>query len=301
MKNTNKLKRCLDYLKNNNEKIVNNFNDKVPSEKEQLLLNYLNLLKNKLKEKYNSQFCELFIDEYGFKKNICSSIIQIYFPFDTGNNYKEIYELIKNYFSYEIILRKKIETLLIPSVSLVFDWKIADCADLSTIVVSSLRVKNYEAYVVCGEAPFSICSRNDKKNFCEFSYKKIKLPKGENENIEDIKDKKKKYEQLMGTQKILLTKNTFEKDRTYLEKDVYIHMWILIKKSLDLEKDIFIEMATGREYDINDCPYRSIFYLWNEKNVYINIKKTKNIEKLISEIYNQEYFTPAFFEEIKYK
>ncbi|ETW55987.1 hypothetical protein PFUGPA_02031, partial [Plasmodium falciparum Palo Alto/Uganda] len=79
-----------------------------------------------LQEKYDIQFCEFFFDEYGIKKNLCSSIIQIYFPFGKGNNYKEIYSLIKNYFTYEILLQRKIKTLLLPNVSLIFDWKHVD-------------------------------------------------------------------------------------------------------------------------------------------------------------------------------
>ncbi|EAA21965.1 hypothetical protein [Plasmodium yoelii yoelii] len=61
------------------------------------------------------------------------------------------------------------------------------------------------------------------------------------------------------------------------------------------------DFLTGREYAIDNCPYKSIFYLWNEKNVYININKVENIDILVSEIKNKEYFIPAFFEEIKNK
>ncbi|SPJ11496.1 conserved Plasmodium protein, unknown function [Plasmodium sp. DRC-Itaito] len=301
MKNKNKLKRCLDYLKNNKEEIIENYNNTLPSTKENVLLNYLKILKKKLQEKYDIQFCEFFFDEYGIKKNLCSSIIQIYFPFDKGNNYKEIYSLIKNYFTYEILLQRKIKTLLLPNVSLIFDWKIADCSDLASIVVSSLRTKNYEAYVVCGEAPFSICSKNDKKNICDFNLKEFKKSKREKEYIKDIKHKKKKYEIILNVNKDLLKKNKFHDDKIICENDFYIHMWILIKKSLDLKKDVFIEMSSGREYEIYDCPYKSIFYLWNEKNIYININKTGDIQTLMSQIKNNEYFVPAFYEEIKNK
>ncbi|SCP03582.1 conserved Plasmodium protein, unknown function [Plasmodium malariae] len=301
MKNKNKLKRCLDYLKNNRDEVVKNYNNILPSSKEKVLLNYLSSLKKKLKEKHNIQFCEFFIDEYGMKKNICSSIIQIYFPFDKGNNYKEIYSYIKNFFTYEILLKKKIKTILLANTTLLFNWKIADCVDLSSIVVSALRTKNYEAYVVCGEAPFSICSKNDKKNFCDFNLKEFKLSKEKNESMTDIKEKKKKYEKLMNVGKTMLRENKYEDEKVNLEEDFYIHMWILIKKSLDLRKDVFIEMSSGKEYDIDDCPYRSIFYLWNEKNVYININKTEKIKILISQLKNKEYFVPAFYEEIKNK
>ncbi|ETW48143.1 hypothetical protein PFMALIP_03850 [Plasmodium falciparum MaliPS096_E11] len=195
MKNKNKLKRCLDYLKNNKEEIIENYNNTLPSTKENVLLNYLKILKKKLQEKYDIQFCEFFFDEYGIKKNLCSSIIQIYFPFGKGNNYKEIYSLIKNYFTYEILLQRKIKTLLLPNVSLIFDWKV---------------------YLVF----------------------------------------------------------------------LFINILYFLK---------------GREYDIYDCPYKSIFYLWNEKNIYININKTGDIQTLMSQIKNNEYFVPAFYEEIKNK
>ncbi|SBS96411.1 conserved Plasmodium protein, unknown function [Plasmodium malariae] len=117
----------------------------------------------------------------------------------------------------------------------------------------------------------------------------------------DIKEKKKKYEKLMNVGKTMLRENKYEDEKVNLEEDFYIHMWILIKKSLDLRKDVFIEMSSGKEYDIDDCPYRSIFYLWNEKNVYININKTEKIKILISQLKNKEYFVPAFYEEIKNK
>ncbi|EUR68035.1 hypothetical protein PFBG_04000 [Plasmodium falciparum 7G8] len=149
MKNKNKLKRCLDYLKNNKEEIIENYNNTLPSTKENVLLNYLKILKKKLQEKYDIQFCEFFFDEYGIKKNLCSSIIQIYFPFGKGNNYKEIYSLIKNYFTYEILLQRKIKTLLLPNVSLIFDWKvylinINKTGDIQTLMS---QIKNNEYFV----------------------------------------------------------------------------------------------------------------------------------------------------------
>ncbi|CXJ23987.1 conserved Plasmodium protein, unknown function [Plasmodium berghei] len=301
MKNKNKLKRCLDYITNNKDEIIKNYNDIQPSNKEIVLLSYLGELKKKLKETYTINFCEYFIDEYGMKKNICSSIRQIYFPFNEGNNYKEIYTLIKNYFTYEILLQKKIKTLLLASTHLVFSWKIADCLDLSCIIVSALRTKNYEAYVVCGEAPFSICSKDDKKYICEFTHKEYKKTQGENINAIDIREKKKKYKSVLNIYKGWINEDTFKDDTPEYENDFYVHMWILIKKSLDVDKDIFIEVSSGREYTIDICPYKSIFYLWNEKNVYININKVENIGILVSEIKNKEYFIPAFFEEIKNK
>ncbi|CAD2114109.1 conserved Plasmodium protein, unknown function [Plasmodium vinckei petteri] len=301
MKNKNKLKRCLDYITNNKDEIIKNYNDIQPSNKETVLLKYLGELKKKLKETYTINFCEHFIDEYGMKKNICSSIRQIYFPFNEGNNYKEIYTLIRNYFTYEILLQKKIKTLLLASTPLVFNWKIADCLDLSCIIVSALRTKNYEAYVVCGEAPFSICSKDDKKFTCEFTHKEYKEAQGKNINAIDISEKKKKYKSVLGIYKGWINEDTFKDDTTEYENDFYTHIWILIKKSLDVDKDIFIEVSSGREYTIDSCPYKSIFYLWNEKNIYININKVENIDILISEIKNKEYFIPAFFEEIKNK
>ncbi|SBT01195.1 conserved Plasmodium protein, unknown function, partial [Plasmodium ovale curtisi] len=244
------------YLRNNKEEIISNYSNILPSSKEKLLLTYLRTLKKELKQKYEIEFCEHFIDEYGQKKNICSSIIQIYFPFDKGNNYKEIYTLIKNYFTYEIMLKRKINTLLLASADLVFNWKIADCADLCTIVVSSLRSDFY---------PVSFPTQ--KKNFCEFDLKEFIQSRGENDNVTDIEEKKKKYDQLRNIHKRLLKENKTEiEEETGFENDFYIHMWILIKKSLD-----------------------------------ININKTQNMETLISELQNKEYFIPAFFEEIKNK
>ncbi|GAB69127.1 hypothetical protein PCYB_145550, partial [Plasmodium cynomolgi strain B] len=354
------------YLRNNRDRIAKDHAKLLPCSKESVLLTYLKEFRIQLAGKYDAHFCEFFIDEYGERRNICSSIIQVFFPFDKGNNYKEIYTLIKSYFTFEVVLKKKIKTLLLPNVALVFDWKIADCADLCTIVVSSLRTKNYDAYVVCGEAPFSICAKDDvmkkkkkrgvmdgladgwtggqaggraggrkdlsrtggmlsvgippivltrsgnshpqlcsppqqKKNLCEFNFKEWKKSEGKKEDaaeLLDIKGKKAKYRKLM---KIGAGERKFEDDGSNDEKDLYLHMWILIKKSLDVKKDVFIEMGSGREYDVDDCPYRSIFYLWNEKNIYVNIRKTEEVATLVSELQNSEYFVPAFYDQIRAK
>ncbi|KJP88768.1 hypothetical protein AK88_01649 [Plasmodium fragile] len=304
MKNKNKLKRCLDYLRNNRDRIAKEHANLLPCSKENVLLTYLKELRLELAGRYNAHFCEFFMDEYGERRNICSSIIQVFFPFDKGNNYKEIYTLIKNYFTFEVVLKKKIKTLLLPNVALVFDWKIADCADLCTIVVSSLRTKNYDAYVVCGEAPFSICAKDDKKNLCEFNFKeweKYEEKKEDAAEVLDIKGKKAKYRKLMNIGMRVAGERKFEDEGSNDEKDFYLHMWILIKKSLDVKKDVFIEMGSGREYDVNDCPYRSIFYLWNDKNIYVNIRKTEQVATLVSELQNKEYFVPAFYDHIRAK
>ncbi|EUD66015.1 hypothetical protein C922_03485 [Plasmodium inui San Antonio 1] len=305
MKNKNKLKRCLDYLRNNRDIIAKDHVNLLPCSKESVLLTYLKEFRLQLAGKYDAHFCEFFIDEYGERRNICSSIIQVFFPFDKGNNYKEIYTLIKSYFTFEVVLKKKIKTLLLPNVALVFDWKIADCADLCTIVVSALRTKNYDAYVVCGEAPFSICAKDDKNNLCEFNFKDWDKYEGKKEDdapeLLDIKGKKAKYRKLMNMGVRAAEERKFEDDGSNDEKDLYLHMWILIKKSLDVKKDVFIEMGSGREYDVDDCPYRSIFYLWNEKNVYVNIRKTEEVATLVSELQNNEYFVPAFYDEIRAK
>eukprot|EP00366_Plasmodium_knowlesi_P004873 XP_002262371.1 hypothetical protein, conserved in Plasmodium species [Plasmodium knowlesi strain H] len=304
MKNKNKIKRCLDYLRSNRDKIAKDHANLLPCDKESVLLTYLKEFRLQLAKKYDAHFCEFFIDEYGERRNICSSIIQVFFPFDKGNNYKEIYTLIKSYFTFEVVLKKKIKTLLLPNVALVFDWKIADCADLCTIVVSSLRTKNYDAYVVCGEAPFSICAKDDKKNFCEFNLQNWKNYEGKEEDaveVLDIQEKKAKYRKLMNIGVRSEGKRKFEDEGSNEEKDLYLHMWILIKKSLDVKKDMFIEMGSGREYDVDDCPYRSIFYLWNEKNIYVNIRKTEEVATLVSELQNNEYFVPAFYDQIRAK
>ncbi|SBT80979.1 conserved Plasmodium protein, unknown function, partial [Plasmodium malariae] len=60
----------------------------------------------------------------------------------------------------------------------------------------------------------------------------------------DIKEKKKKYEKLMNVGKTMLRENKYEDEKVNLEEDFYVHMWILIKKSLDLRKDVFIEMSS---------------------------------------------------------
>ncbi|KMZ84554.1 hypothetical protein PVBG_00334, partial [Plasmodium vivax Brazil I] len=57
----------------------------------------------------------------------------------------------------------------------------------------------------------------------------------------------------------------------------------------------------GKEYDVDDCPYRSIFYLWNEKNIYVNIRRTEEVATLVSELQNKEYFVPAFYNQIRAK
>ncbi|SBT32796.1 conserved Plasmodium protein, unknown function [Plasmodium ovale wallikeri] len=211
MKNKNKLKRCLDYLRNNKEEIISNYSNILPSSKEKLLLTYLRTLKKELKQKYDIEFCEHFIDEYGQKKNICSSIIQIYFPFDKGNNYKEIYTLIKNYFTYEIMLKRKINTLLLASADLVFNWKIADCADLCTIVVSSLRSDFYP-----------VCFPTQKKNFCKFDLKEFIQSREENDNVTDIEEKKKKYDQLRNIHKRLALTPIIENKMYEIRKDRFL-------------------------------------------------------------------------------
>ncbi|SCO70055.1 conserved Plasmodium protein, unknown function [Plasmodium vivax] len=304
MKNKNKLKRCLDYLRNNRERIAKDHASLLPCSKESVLLTYLKELRLQLAAKYDAHFCEFFIDEYGERRNICSSIIQVFFPFDKGNNYKEICTLIRSYFTFEVVLKKKIKTLLLPNVALVFDWKIADCADLCTIVVSSLRTKNYDAYVVCGEAPFSICAKDDKKNLCEFNFKDWEKSEGKKEDaaeVLDIKGKKAKYWKAMNMGVRAAGERKFEDDGPSEEMDLYLHMWILIKKSLDVKKDVFVEMGSGKEYDVDDCPYRSIFYLWNEKNIYVNIRRTEEVATLVSELQNKEYFVPAFYNQIRAK
>ncbi|KMZ84555.1 hypothetical protein PVBG_00335 [Plasmodium vivax Brazil I] len=82
MKNKNKLKRCLDYLRNNRERIAKDHASLLPCSKESVLLTYLKELRLQLAAKYDAHFCEFFIDEYGERRNICSSIIQVFFPFE---------------------------------------------------------------------------------------------------------------------------------------------------------------------------------------------------------------------------
>ncbi|KMZ96687.1 hypothetical protein PVNG_02706 [Plasmodium vivax North Korean] len=231
MKNKNKLKRCLDYLRNNRERIAKDHASLLPCSKESVLLTYLKELRLQLAAKYDAHFCEFFIDEYG-------------------------------------------------------------------------EPKNYDAYVVCGEAPFSICAKDDKKNLCEFNFKDWEKSEGKKEDaaeVLDIKGKKAKYWKAMNMGVRAAGERKFEDDGPSEEMDLYLHMWILIKKSLDVKKDVFVEMGSGKEYDVDDCPYRSIFYLWNEKNIYVNIRRTEEVATLVSELQNKEYFVPAFYNQIRAK
>lgn len=312
MKNRHKLRRCVDFLNRRKDEVLKIFTNKKPTDKEKVLLNYLNTLKKKLLEKYKCiQFIEYFIDEYGNKRNLMSSIIQIYFPFDKGNSYKDIYMLVKNYFVYEIVLQTHMSYVLLPSASLLFGWKIADCFDLCNLTVSCLRTKNYEAYVVCGEAPLAICAKNDvtikngkihKRNFCQLHLKTIKED-NEDEEAKEINDKKEKYKRLLNINRYLYNFTEWETSgkRNYKKTDCYIHAWVLIKKSLDVENDIFIEVSTGIEYSTEKSPYKAIYFLWNDKNIYINTKLTEKVARVISKMKNSDFVVPAFYEEIKSK
>nr|CCA24118.1 conserved hypothetical protein [Albugo laibachii Nc14] len=262
-----------------------------------------NTLKEQLCLEYVSQFCGHFeqmypsrkslymcpLNERGIKKFVCTTIRPTLLPYAELYEWITLASFISGMIQYEPLVNARLPPRILPSPTFNLKYKVGDCYELATLLVSFLIGAGYDAYVVRGVAQKHICLRNQSGN--PLPNLAIDEHLGSSKDLTELKI----ASIIDGTAEFLCEKGkTFtEEQRVIRRKDVADshetksgdedsgdpllmqreHAWVLVRAGKrDVEKHFFIEPSIGRSYPIENAPYYTIESIWNDKNYWVNMQ-----------------------------
>ena len=109
------------------------------------------------------------LNECRKRKFICTTIRPTKLPYTELYDYEGCASFVANYFEYEeLAVPNKLPTY-IPSPANVLNWQAGDCFDLAIVLCSLLIGTGYDAYVVYGNAPKAITTKDESVMECPFN------------------------------------------------------------------------------------------------------------------------------------
>jgi len=235
-------------------------------------------------------------NECGKYKFISTTIRPTKLAYPELYDYKKCAKFISEFIEYEELNPPFEFPKYIPAPDNVLKWQIGDCFDISIVLCSLLIGAGYNAYVVYGIAPRYITTKDEAdlppidladeikiiepdlsekgdglivqeigdKQIPESGYDKLK----EKENKEREEEETRRNTVIDDDQPELVRFDPWEHQR--------IHAWILLKKNSRIDKNIFIEPATGRVYDPSEQVFEKIHAVFNNFNFYINLSPNQD-------------------------
>ncbi|CAD8136523.1 unnamed protein product [Paramecium octaurelia] len=298
-----KLQRCRDFKEGKDIPVP--FCYKENSPKEELVLEHVQQFQKQFQLHYDERR-NLFLypkNECDLYKFICTTLRPQKIGYLELYNYEQCARYMSFFIAYEQLDPPDQFPKVIPSPTNVARWQKGDCFDLAMLLCSVLIGVGYDAYCVYGTAPRSITSKNESDLEYIFINNGIKeddqdkdkdndelkdnefaiLPKEEIVSKYDTKIQKQKEEFEKEQKRIALTIDDDEPDQ--MGADYYagkrIHCWILLKAGKrGVERNLFIEPATGRIYQINESPFLTVDAVFNNKNFWINMKLESKVADL---------------------
>ena len=286
--------------------------------KEELVLEHVLEYKRQFKVIYDPMR-KLFLapkNERGIRKFICTTIRPTKLPFTELYEWEKCAKFVADFLEYEELEIPDKFPPMIPSPANVLTWQAGDCFDFSIVLCSMLIGAGYDAFVVYGTAPKFITSKDESLMECPFSLeindneenddplfdedeammqqeKKNVLKPVEDFKVEqqvnpvseyDTNIQKKKDEE--SKMKHIAETIIDDDEPDYQKSDEYgrnrKHCWVYLQKGKrELSESFFIEPSTGRKYAIDEnCPFYSIEAIFNNKNFWINMDPSRNIEDI---------------------
>ncbi len=254
---------------------------------------------------------ELFLypkNECGKYKFICTTIRPTKLPFPELYDYNKCAKFISEFIEYEELNLPCEFPQYIPAPDNVLKWQIGDSFDISIVLCSLLIGAGYNAYVVYGIAPRFITTKDESdlpppelqddmkiiepdlsekgdglivqemgdKQTPESGYDRTK----EKENKEKEEEERRRNTEIDDDQPELVRFDPWDHKR--------IHAWVLLKKNSRVDKNLFIEPATGRIYDPKEKVFEKIDAVFNNYNFYINLKSNTDASEVDLNLNNTE-------------
>lgn len=248
------------------------------------------------------------------RKFICTTIRPTKLPFTELYEYESCAKFVSNYLEYEELDEPNKLPRIIPSPANVLDWQAGDSFDFAIALCSLLLGTGYDAYVVYGTAPKEITTKDESLMDCPFDTKfedlmekedpqydkdeehmhqkeekevipmefAVELKKPYKSEFDDEMKAKAEEEKRLAHLKAV----TIDDDEPdYEPEDEYgrtrLHAWVLIQKGArEMQRSIFIEPTTSRQYSLDNSPYFSIQGIFNHQNFWVNLDPTREIEDI---------------------
>lgn len=304
----NKENRCTTFAKNKN--ISNSYKENTL--KEELVLEHLIQYRKEFANAIDPKR-DLFLypmNETGKYKFICTTIRPTKVPYPELYEYDLCAKFIADFIEYEELNPPNDFPKYIPSPENVLLWQIGDCFDISIVLCSLLIGSGYNAYVVYGKAPRFITTKDESDLACPDFPDDVKVIEADVNELTDVVkpaitsykekiiskyDLEEEQEKQDKEKQNWIQENVVDDDEPELKRfdpwaNKRLHCWVLVKKNKRLDKEIYIEPATGRQYSTTDPPFESIDAIFNNINFWINLQHEKPIKDIVLNLNNPAYW-----------
>lgn len=290
---------------------------KTVTTKEKTLIEYSKQFEQNFRsENANKNVILTISNEYGTEKFICTFIKPTKLGYKELFNYDDCARFISNFVKYETLESPVHAPKIAVSPYMTIAWQAGDSLDMSLVLASFLIGVGYDAYVVCGKASKEVTMKNEGNLECpyleddearmrRFIKLELNVQKEEKFNneyfIEEPKEIKSKFD-VEKQQEIEMREmealkqmeiNDDEPERCPPDefKGRRIHYWVLVRKSSTRAMDfpVFIDPSTSNIWNLEKfqtLPFYSIDQIFNDKNVWLNRKPIKAINKEFVEMFD---------------
>eukprot|EP01035_Chromulina_nebulosa_P017111 gene17111-22625_t len=318
-----KRKRQQDYKKVLNSYPITY---KTNSTKEELCYEYIRTFNDQFKVLYPNRKIPYMIteNECGTSKFVSNFIHPSHVTHTELYDLHECASYFSGFIQYEPLdpLNEPPNVILSPTKTL--DCHIGDCFDISTLIASFLIGSGYNAYVVNGYAPKYIALKDQSMTVCPIASgprthqsQKILSQLTENatrrqsiteesftENAKPIVNGYTLMENPVLDSRYIKEETEKQKEaskdpfRLWIQDELpdkideshlttCVHSWVLIISGhRDIKENLFIEPATGKVYNITNCPFYGIESIWNNTNYWINLQNNKSPKEMDFDLIN---------------
>lgn len=280
--------------------------------KEKTLIEYSKQFEKKIQnENINKNILLTIPNEYGTEKFICTFIKSTKLGYKDLFDYDGCARFLSNFIKYEMLENPTQAPCVAVSPYTTINWQAGDSLDMSIVLVSFLIGVGYDAYVVCGKASKEVTTKSEGNLDCPYiedeetkrrkfislkaNFKKeneiyneyfIDEPKEIKSKFDIEKQKQTEIEAQVHLKELEINDDEPERQPSDYLKGKRVHYWVLVRKSVnrDLDYPIFIDAATGNVWNIekyNILPFYSIDQIFNDRNIWLNRKPNRSINKEI--------------------
>lgn len=290
--------------------------------KEALALEYVDNFRVQFESLYPSRRPLMLVpqNELGVPKFVCTTVRPSQLP------YKDLYEadkaasFVSDFVRYELLEDPTVPPEVLPSPTTVLKWRVGDCFDMATLLVSMLTGVGYDAYVVCGYASRRVTNRDQSGLECpalKVSAVEVKAvaPEVRPYTIRPVRPVlKSKYLEQMDARKLAAAqsraslgsaaskvngdgplKPSVEGSEGGAQKSAdshdekkdresgaqRVHAWVLVRAGKrEVGRDFFVEPSTGDFFQADDGGYLGVEAVWNHRNYWVNMQQPSSVPSI---------------------
>eukprot|EP01147_Barroeca_monosierra_P005095 gene5095-6989_t len=239
----------------------------------------------------------VFPNECGVEKFICTTIRPNRLPYEDFDRHETISAFVADYIAYDQLENPVEMPNIIPSPTYTLWHQHGNAFDMSILLCSMLEGSGFDAYCVSGYASREVTTVNrlrTEKLISDKPVQKHTLSESKTQNkyaisrenrmeskyLKEMRERQQQKgedilkEQMRMEQEELRKRLQLPADELY---GLRVHSWVLVLPSKrGIHESFFIEPTTGHALFPDDSNYLGIEFIWNSKNLWVNMQNCAN-------------------------